>query len=439
MKIVITGLCTLHWGRLEYGNAGNYYIMEPLFRELHRVFPKAELMTTFQMTNGFVKREKVTVLPMEWYYGWNDNDLPQAFAEYGAALYFAESGHLQLHTGFIDAVLESEMVVNVSGDMWGDNAEHVGHNRFLIDLLKMRTAQLLGKKTVLFAGTPGPFSDETTCCFAKEVFEHFDFVPNREEMASSDLIKWGFNTSKVKNYACPAFLFEPEKQENIRIIFEREGIPYNSEKPLIGFTICGFNMPKAPYDIWPRENTQYDVFAEAIEHIINGLGGRVVLISHTNGFDLPPDFKLINGRDYPINKQLREYVLSRGKVKNENDLLIINNPYIPKVLKGIIGHFDMFITGRLHASVAAISQTVPTVFIMHGKEFIRSTKIIGFARLAGVEEFVCEPYDAEDMVSKIDACWGNRVEVRNKLRVTIPVVQEKSHDAFHAMARVLKS
>ncbi len=74
-RIFVTGQCSLHWGRLEYGNIGNYYIVEPLFRELHRVFPKAEIVTTFQMTESFQKNENVKILPMELFYGWNDNDL----------------------------------------------------------------------------------------------------------------------------------------------------------------------------------------------------------------------------------------------------------------------------------------------------------------------------------------------------------------------------
>ena len=65
MRILVTGLCTLHWGRLQYGNVGNYYIIEPLFRELHRVFPQGEITTTFQMTKEFIEKEDVKVLPME--------------------------------------------------------------------------------------------------------------------------------------------------------------------------------------------------------------------------------------------------------------------------------------------------------------------------------------------------------------------------------------
>ena len=67
---MVTGLCTLHWGRLQYGNVGNYYIVEPLFRLLHKYYPEAEIVTTFQMDENFICRENINVVPMELYYAW---------------------------------------------------------------------------------------------------------------------------------------------------------------------------------------------------------------------------------------------------------------------------------------------------------------------------------------------------------------------------------
>lgn len=58
MKILVIGQGTLHWGRLEFGNIGNYYIIEPFFRELHRVFPHAAIQTTFQCQMNFKVRSK---------------------------------------------------------------------------------------------------------------------------------------------------------------------------------------------------------------------------------------------------------------------------------------------------------------------------------------------------------------------------------------------
>lgn len=433
MKIFVTGLCTLHWGRLQYGNIGNYYIIEPLFRELHRVFVNAEIVTTFQMTEEFCNKENVTVLPMEWYYGWNEQDLIQAKKEYELAVGLKNR---EKFTPYMNAVREVSLLINVSGDMWGDNAEHVGKNRFEVDLYKMRTAQLLGIKTVLFAGTPGPFYNCHDLAFAKEVYSHFDLVINREPTSTQNLKKWNFVSDHVKDFACPAFLFTPEltreEKEEIEKIFSDIG----SNKQIIGFTIGGFNLPVGPYDMWPREDWQYNVFVETIEHIINHHNAKVVLISHTNGFELPPNFKLINGRDYPILKQLRDIVIKRDNISDKQDLILLEGPYLPKITKSIIGRFDMMVTGRVHASVAAISQYVPTVFINYEGGFIPSTKMYGFADLAGVGELVCEPGEKEKLIENIDYCMEHIQEIHTRLEKNIPAIKQKAMDAFEEMTKL---
>lgn len=436
MKILVTGLCTLHWGRLQYGNIGNYYIIEPLFRELHRVFPSADIVTTFQMTDEFIEKENITVLPMELYYSWSKDDVEKAKYELKLAKEYSCRNSMSDETQYIECLQTCDMIINVSGDMWGDNAEHVGEKRFLVDLLKMRTAQLLGVKTVLFAGTPGPFTDEDTIELAKEVFSHFDMVINREPTSTINIKKWGFPTENTKNFACPAFLYEPILTEEEEISLEKEMQLIKGQKPLIGFTIGGFNMPVPPYDMWPRSDVQYEIFAAAVEHIVNTLNARVVLISHTNGFELPPNFKLINGRDYPILKQLQEVVLKRGIIKNPEDVVCIEQPHLPKMTKSIIGRFDMLITGRVHASVAGISQHIPTVFINYDKNVVESTKMYGFSSLASVGELVSDPDNLEQLCQKIDYCWREKENITNTLKESIRSIKKLAREAFDEIAKI---
>ncbi|MDO4574086.1 MAG: hypothetical protein Q4D98_02605 [Planctomycetia bacterium] len=115
MRIFVTGQCSLHWGRLEYGNIGNYYVTETLFRELHRVFPGAEIVTTFQMTEEFKTRENVKIVPMELFYGWKDDDLDIALKEYGIAQTF-NATQLVCSTPYIEETLKSDLIVDFSGD-----------------------------------------------------------------------------------------------------------------------------------------------------------------------------------------------------------------------------------------------------------------------------------------------------------------------------------
>lgn len=434
MRILVTGQCSLHWGRLEYGNIGNYYITESTFRELHRVFPDAEIVTTFQMTEDFQLREDVKVLPMELFYNWSQNDLPDSLREYGIAEVYSRTGKIVEHTPYIDEVIKADLIIDFSGEMWGYHADLVGKDRFLVGLLKDRVAQLFGKKTVLLAGSQGTFPDYQIKKFAKEVFENFDLVANREAETGKLLLEDGFNISNLKNYACPAFLFKPEQGDKIESILKTEQID-ESKCNKVGFVLCGFNFLTEPYDKWPREESEYYNFVKVVEYVVNTLECEVFFMSHSNGFNLPPDYRLINGRDYPIVEQLCSIVKKRGNV-DPNALHLLTGPYNPWQTKALISKFDMFITGRLHASVAAISQNVPTTVIMHGHKQV-SHKTIGFFNIVGLPDNVVYPNNANEMINKVDLCWKNRDFIRQHLEKRIPEVKNLARAMFDDLKTVL--
>jgi colanic acid/amylovoran biosynthesis protein len=165
MKILVTGQCTLHWGRMEFGNIGNFYIMEPFFRLIHEIFSGAEVSTTFQMSERFCKDEKVNRLPMSLFYDWQD-DLKLSQNELSIANDFLKTQRLQNTTPYINLVKDMDLVIDFSGDIWGDNADFLGEDRFMVGLIKDRVAQIFAKKTVMVAGSPGPFSEGKNLEFA---------------------------------------------------------------------------------------------------------------------------------------------------------------------------------------------------------------------------------------------------------------------------------
>jgi len=432
MKILIIGQCTLHWGRMEFGNIGNYYIIEPFVRELHKAFPNASIRTTFQMSDRFCKEEKVEVLPMELYYGWTGEDLNTAMSELGSAEIFSKTGFMPRHTPYIDAVLESDLVVDFSGDIWGDNANFLGEDRFLIGLVKNRVAQLLGKKTVMLAGSPGPFNEQKTLEFAKEVYRNFDLVTNRESISIQLLNKAGFDTSKTRSYACPAFLFEPLSKEEGKTVGNQIGL-LPKQKPVVGFVLCGWNFTTGPFDKWPRPDTDYEVFAQAVEYITEELGCKVYLMSHSNGFPIPPaEFELIHGRDYQVSKQLEKVLINRGISKDFQMIERVNNTW---ETKAIIGNFDMLVSGRIHGAVAGLSQLVPTVIIDYGHP-PKAHKLQGFAIEAGAQEYIADPAIGGDIIEKIKHAWLNRDSYYEALNKQIPSAKNKARANFEELTRL---
>lgn len=432
-SILVTGLCTLHWGRLQYGNIGNYYIVEPLFRQLHKHFPDYKILTTFQMDEQFILKEDIEVLPMQLYYAWNEEDVTNAYKDVEIAEKVSNHVKCEL-TPWIKALLNCEYVINVSGDMWGDNAEHVGHKRFLVDCLKMKAAQILHKKTILYAVTPGPFSDEEERPLAKEVFNKFNLVLIREKVSLDNLMKWGFSTEHVVWAPCPSFLFEVNENYKSKWTKSIED-SHAKKRKVIGMTFGGFNMPCGPYDMWPRAEEQYRVYVELAEYVMNVLRADIVIFSHTNGFNLPPHFQLKCGRDYMILEQFYHILLKRNP-KYEEYIKLIDEPLLPCDIKKVIGGLDMLITGRVHASVAATSQCIPTVYIEYDRRVIYSDKMTGFSAQLGMEEFVCEPQNGEVLKEKVAECFNNLDSVKIRLEEVIPVIKEEAQSAFEMIKEI---
>lgn len=434
MNILIIGQCTLHWGRMEFGNIGNYYILEPLIRELHKTFPNSHIKTTFQLSERFCKDENISCVPMELYYDFNQNKLSEYLSELAAAQIYSKTGVLPLTTQYIEECINSDLVIDFSGDIWGDNANFLGKDRFLSGLIKDRIPQLLNKKTVMIAGSPGPFENQETLEFAKEVYENFDLVTNRESISKDILKNLGFNISKTHSFSCPAFLFEPLSVSDTRNL-KINKILDNIDKPIVGFILCGWNFSKGPFDLWPRSDFEYNVFVETIEYISEKLGYHVLLISHSNGFPPPPNkFQLEHGRDYLVSEQVYNILKKRNIASNYSLVTDVLDAWETKT---IIGKFDFLVSGRIHGAVAGLSQQVPTVIIDYGHE-PKAHKLKGFAIEMGVEECIADPTLENDIINKINLINQNKQAYIEKLSKNIKLVKEKVLSNFEVLNQFKK-
>lgn len=434
MRILLTGQCTLHWGRMEYGNLGNYAIIEPLVRELHRTFSNAEIVTTFQMSDQFCQRERVQRLPMELYYGWAKMDFPRSLIEILSALTCRLLSFCPARTGFIREVMASDLVIDYSGDLWGENASLLGKKRFIIGILKDMTAYLLGKPVVLLAGSPGPFTRKWSQWLASAMLKRFALVTNREPCSTGLLRRDGLPMSGVQTLACPAFLFEGKSDQEMQQAFEKEGL-LEKDAPRVGFVLCGWNMPIGPFNRSPREDSEFTVFAEAVEYLENELGLEVFLMSHNNAFTPPPDFRMFEGRDHETILQLKKVLDQRGLAKK---VRMIKGVYDCGESKAIIRRFDMLVSGRIHAAVSGLTQHIPTVIIDYGHE-PKAHKLRGFALVAGVSEYVADPANSDELKQILQACWTRRREIRENLARTIPAVQDLARRNFRLIREVMET
>lgn len=432
MNIFVTGQGTLHWGRLEFGNLGNYYVMDPVFGELRRIFPDAVIRTTFQFSDRFCSKHHVEMIPMEEYWDFNSNEnLTRARKELEAVKEIKD-GNCEECSLYVKSVMWADVFIDISGDIWGDNANFLGADRFEVGLIKDMIAQEFGKPTFMLAGSPGPFNDIRTKEMAKKVYSNFTCVTNREPLSTELLSEWGFACGRTKNFACPSFLFEPDKSDMAEEILRIEGLR-EDYRPIVGFIICGWDFKEGPFDKWPRRDDEYDTFLDTVEYISKELNAKVCVMSHSNGFKIPPaEFELIHGRDYPIIKQLEKIAADRGI-----EIYSINGIYSAELTKAVIGKFEMLVSGRLHGAVAGLSQAIPTVTIDYGHE-PKAHKLRGFNIVIGQERFVANPSSDADLINKVAECWNTRADVKRDLENRLPMVKQMARDNFEIIKKYLE-
>ena len=78
-----------------------------------------------------------------------------------------------------------------------------------------------------------------------------------------------------------------------------------------------------------------------------------------------------------ILNQFYKLLVDRNQNYREH-VILVDEPLLPCNIKKLIGRLDMLITGRVHASVAATSQCVPTVYMEYNQNVIYSDKMYVF-------------------------------------------------------------
>lgn len=425
-SILVTGHCSLHWGRMEFGNVGNAYIAYGTFGELRRVFPTHEIRTTLQMSDAFCRQFGLSTMPLESYYGWTGSDLLDAWREYG----LAKAGLLAAEVESLSQMArEADLAIDFSGDMWGANGDFAGPDRFQVGAVRSLTLQSVAPATAMIAGSPGPFAVEYSD-LARKAYGGFDLVVNREPV-STRLLSGKFDVSRTIDSACPAFLFDSSDiKEPEKLLPPEAREARASGLPIFGFSICGWNFARGPFDAEFREDEEFQPFVELISRIERDLGAHVVLISHANGFAPPPArFVLTHGRDYPLATRLYSLARSRGLKCVSLSTQVLEPPEV----HAMIGTLDLFVSGRAHGAVAGFTNAIPTVVIDYGHE-PRAHKLAGFAEVADMADFVADPADPDTLFSVVRTAWAQRQEVASRLSGTVERLRQQIRKDFDRLA-----
>ncbi|OQX86899.1 MAG: hypothetical protein B6D55_04825, partial [Candidatus Omnitrophica bacterium 4484_70.2] len=364
---------------------GNMAILIPMIKFLKKFLPEYDIVTTIQLTEDFCKNFGIKCFYIERKWPKFESlrifictafDLCKVYLWYYIKKCFRVNFNFLLKGAKLEEFKEATLVLDFNGDIFPSDVKNP--IRFLNQIAEIIILKKLGKTIIEFVSSPGPFKTFCSRVFSKIMYNNIDLILNREPISSELLNELGIK-KPIINTACPAFLLKPVNENRVKEIFQKEEIDLN-RKPLIGVTLCGYNLPSLR--TWGKIKDFRDlrIYIPMIKYLLEELKAMVFLLPHV--YRINPyisSLEYIHGPDYEILMNL--YKMCKGE-EYEGCLKIIEGKYNAAEAKGIIGYSDMFITGRLHAGVAALSQRIPTVLIAYGH------KHKGIAKMCGVERYV---------------------------------------------------
>lgn len=288
---------------------------------------------------------------------------------------------------YFNAYNDADIIIDLSGDSFSDIRSNVW-----INILGILTGIVLKKPIVFFSQSIGPFRKWTlplaTFCLNKA-----NLVIVREKITKNYLE----NTIKM---ALPIYLTADcafiLPYENVDI---EKYIPnVTNKKPLVGVSVNAM--------VDDREGIYVKLMVQLIDYIIEKLDALVIIVPHVVSpvIDGAGDDRIVGDKIYRLSE-------------HKDDIVLIRDDYSPEKLKGIIRLCDIFIGGRMHASIAALSSYVPTMVTGW------SHKYLGIMQTLGQEEYVCDvkKMNIKELKFKADALWTNKDNIRNELKFRIEI------------------
>jgi polysaccharide pyruvyl transferase WcaK-like protein len=303
-------------------------------------------------------------------------------------------------------ILEADVVASIAG---GDSFSDIyGLPRLWYMALPQILALWLGKPLILLPQTLGPFKGIGARAIARYIMRRAVVVYSRDRAGVQEAGPLlGAQKNKLKFSPDMAFVLEPLKPEASKLA----GLPLQNPAPLIGLNISGLLLMggytrnnmfglKADYARLVREMISYFVR----EHQAN-----ILLVPHVVGDDLESDTSACESVFKELNPGCQER------------LFLLPDNFNQHEIKYVIGQCDFFIGSRMHACIAALSQSIPAVCLAYSRKFIGVMESIGCSELVADLRLL----DNDGVQETIRRIFDSRSRLHDSLRSRMPEVQAK--------------
>jgi polysaccharide pyruvyl transferase CsaB len=257
----------------------------------------------------------------------------------------------------------------------------------------VQAAQEVGVPTFGFALGAGPLTDPEDCGAVVEVMDRMDQITVRDEHSKVVLEEVGVRHD-IEVTADPALLLEPEPFTEDMLLCE--GVP--SGVRLIGMSA---REPGAASDQLDQEG-YHELLAVAADFLINRLDAHVLFIP-------------MERDDIRHSHEVLSYMANADRAR------VLNGPYRPTEILGLMNHLDLVIGMRLHFLIFAAMTGVPLLPLPCAKKVCSFAQAVGAPVLTGVMREGAGP-----LLAEVDRLWDHRHAHADSIRHRVDHLRERA-------------
>ena len=318
----------------------------------------------------------------------------------------------------VQLVKNSGAVLDVSG---GDSfTDMYGAGRFRDIIAPKKLAIKLRRRLILLPQTYGPFASRQNENTAKKLIDGATLAYARDsdsyEMLQKILGKH-FDPTRHREGVDLAFGLQAEKPKNLEPGLARF-LSATDAKPLVGINVSGLlsSQPGAAKTRFGLNCDYQKVLAKVVTALLDSSDADILLVPHVHApaghyeSDLDACWALIDA------------IPERYQAVAKERVIVLTHPHNASQLKWIIAQTDWFCGTRMHSTIAAISQGIPSCALAY------SLKTQGVFDSCGVGDAVVDlrQLSTEAAAEKVLWTWNQRTNFADILASNTPKVVARS-------------
>lgn len=245
----------------------------------------------------------------------------------------------------MNSLADADLVVGVGGGYIREVPGMIKIIDLSLTLRMLYLSHLMGKKTVLYSQSIGPFGNELQEKFAGTLLKRMQLIITRESISRKVLKKMGVKDELIFESVDAAFLTRTQNMIPRPLPDEVVQIERNYAGPLIGVTArdwldrraqCGFEKE----------------LAEALDWIAEKYEAKIVFVPQTTVERHTDDDRVVQKRIF-------------DNMQQKNRAVFLGGAYDYQTLLSIYGSLDFIIGTRFHSAIFALTAKVPALVIAY--------------------------------------------------------------------------